>query len=169
LNPHRGHREEVERTAHLAVIAEEIIMLRRKLLCLVTVAGLLGLSGSAAAQGRVSDRDLEKMMQNLKEDSKKFASTFKQDVSKSTIRKTSEEKTAKRLADHFPKQVEGMLNQFKSKRKADAALPAVYQSYKQLGSFMDKVSPSAKTQESWSRMKQEIDQISAAFNFTPPT
>ena len=144
-------------------------MQRRKLLCSAAAFGLLGLSGNAAAQGRLSDDDVKKLMENLKEDSKKFSETFKQDLSKSTIRKTSEEKTGKQLADRFPKQIDGMLNQFKSKKKADAALPAVYQSFDSLGKLMEKISPTPKTRDSWSRVKQGMDQIGKALNFTPPS
>ncbi len=141
----------------------------RRLLCIAIASGLLGLSGNAAAQGRVSDKDLEKLMENLKQDSKKFSDSFKQDLSKSTLRKTSEEKTAKEVADRLPKKVEGMHNQFKSKKKADAAFPAVYQSYSSLNKFMGRISPSAKTNESWSRVKQGMDQIGKAVNFNPPS
>jgi hypothetical protein len=141
----------------------------RKLLCIAIAFSLLGLSRNAVAQGRLSDNDLEKLMENLKEDSKQFSDSFKQDLSKSTIRKTTEEKTAKQLADQFPKQIEGMLNQFKSKKKADAALPAVFQSYDKLDKLMGKVSPTAKTTDSWSRVKQGLDRIGKALNYTPPS
>jgi hypothetical protein len=149
--------------------SEEIIMHTRKLLCMAIAFVLLGLSGNAVAQGRISDNDLAKLMENLKEDSKKFSDSFKQDLSKSTIRKTSEEKDAKQLADRFPKQIDGMLKQFKSKKKADAALPVVYQSYNKLDNLMGRVSPTAKTTDSWSRVKQGLDQIGKALNFTPPS
>ena len=138
------------------------------LICLACAATFLGLSTHAAAQGRLSDNDLQKFMSNMKEDSKNFAEPFKKDLSKSTIRKTSAEKTAKQLANQFPKQVEGMLNQFKSKKNVDTTLPTVYSSYKRLDDYMSKVSPSPKTVDSWSKVKQEMDNITKAFNFTPP-
>ena len=140
---------------------------RRTVMSIAMVATLLGLSGNAAAQGRVSDKDLEKLINNLKEDSKKFSESFKQDVSKSTIRKTSDEKTAKQAAERFPKQLEGLLNQFKSKKHPEASLPVVNQTCNQLSEFMGKVSPSAKTSESWNRVRQGMDQVNNAFNFNP--
>ena len=142
-------------------------MNRRKMLCIVIASGLLGLSGNAAAQGRVSDKDVEQLMKNLKDESEKFSDSFKKDLSKSTIRNTSAEKSAKQVAERFPKQVEGMLKQFKDKKKADAAIPAVYQSYNELDKLMGKISPTAKTTDSWSRVQQSLKQIAKAVNYTP--
>lgn len=134
---------------------------------MMAMAALL-LAGSASAQERLSDKDVEKLLGNLKEDASKFSDTFKHDLSKSTIRKTSEEKAAKQAAERFPKQVDGMLKQFRSKKKADTTLPVVYQSYRQLEQFMSRISPAEKTMQSWTRIRQEIELITKAFNFTPP-
>ena len=141
----------------------------RKLTCLLlTALALMGLGGNAAAQDRISDKDLQRLMSNMKEDSKKFALSYKQDVSTSTIRKTNEEKNVRQLLDRFPKQVEGMLNQFKSNRQSNA-LGTIYLSVRQLDEVMKKVPPSTGTTALWSKVKNELDQISKAFNFTPPT
>jgi hypothetical protein len=43
---------------------------------------------SSSAQQRMSDKDIENTMKNLKEDSKRFQSSFNSAISKSTIRKT---------------------------------------------------------------------------------
>jgi hypothetical protein len=49
-------------------------------------------------------------------------------ISESTIRKTTQEKDAKALVTQFQKQTEGMLNEFKSTKKVDSALPLVLDS-----------------------------------------
>src|SRR5262245_13845826 len=73
---------------------------------------------SATAQ-RLSDRDVEALLGNLKSDTKKFRSSFNSAVSKSTIRKTSQEKDAKALVERFQKQTESALDEFKDKKKLD--------------------------------------------------
>jgi len=47
--------------------------------------GVLG----AAAQDRMSDKDVETTMNNIRQDSKKFSSIFNTAVKKSTFRKTA--------------------------------------------------------------------------------
>lgn len=77
-------------------------MLRRQFLSTSFSAATLVLAArKAIAQGRLSDNDLAKLMNNLRDDSKQFSNYFKQDLSKSPIRKTSDEKSAKQAADRF--------------------------------------------------------------------
>jgi len=44
------------------------------------------------AQSRLSDKDLEQRIKNMNDDVKKFRSTFNSSVSKTSIRKTTQEK-----------------------------------------------------------------------------
>jgi hypothetical protein len=68
---------------------------------LVLLAMVAGVSRPAAAQGRLSDKDLQRLLQNLKDDAQPFRQSFANALKKSTIRKTSKEKDARMLADSF--------------------------------------------------------------------
>ena len=131
-------------------------------------SALLSFGSTGAAQSRVSDKDIARLMNNLKEDSEKFGENFKKDLPKSSIRKTSEEKAAKQLSEQFPKQVEGMMKQFKSKKNVDAALATVQASYKRLGDYMTKITPNTKTTEWWTKVQQGMTQVSQALNAPLP-
>ena len=63
-----------------------------------------GSEQDGTAQGRLSDKDLQRLMQNLKDDAQPFRQSFANALKKSTIRKTSQEKDARMLADSFAKQ-----------------------------------------------------------------
>ena len=65
------------------------------------------------AQDRMSDKDLERTLNNLKSDAKTFSSTFGSALGKSAIRKTSQEKDAKTLVENFNKQSDAVPNKFK--------------------------------------------------------
>ena len=136
--------------------------------CLALAGLLLGFSGSATAQERLSDKDLEKVLNNLKSDAKKFGGAFKQDLSKSAIRKTNDEKEAKQLADEFPKQIEKLQKNYKSNEKATALLPAIAQSNARLSAYLQKLPPSAKTTEAWSRVQSGLERIYKAYSFAAP-
>ena len=88
---------------------------------LVLLAGMLGANRPAVAQGRLSDKDLQRLMQNLKDDAQPFRQSFANALKKSTIRKTSQEKDARTLADTFAKQANSALETFKHNQKADQA------------------------------------------------
>ncbi len=61
--------------------------------CLMLLIGLLG-GAAARAQGRLSDKDVQRVMQNLKDDAQPFHKSFAKALKKSTIRKTSQENDA---------------------------------------------------------------------------
>ncbi len=83
---------------------------------------LLICTSAAFTQTRLSDKDLEQRIKNLNSDSKKFQSAFNNSISKSSIRKTSQEKDAKKLADNFTKSTKSLYDYFKNSRKSDPCL-----------------------------------------------
>lgn len=125
------------------------------LLCVTAIAG--------RAQTRMNDKDVEKMMDNLKEDAKKFRSSFDSAVGKSTIRKTDEEKRAKGLVEKFQKQTEQMLSQFKSTKKADTSLPVVQDSANQIDEILQKTPMGTEVSGHWEHVRAELATISEAF------
>ncbi len=90
-----------------------------RFLGLILLLGLVGGDRLALAQGRLSDKDLQQLMQNLKDDAGPFRQNFANALKKSTIRGTSQEKDAKALADTFAKQANTALETFKHQQKAD--------------------------------------------------
>ena len=91
--------------------------------CLILLFGLLG--GAAGAQGRLSDKDVQRLMQNLKDDAQPFHKSFAKALKKSTIRKTSQENDAAALAETFAKQANTALETFKHQQKADQEIIAL--------------------------------------------
>ena len=94
---------------------------------LVPAALLLTLAQAplAAAQNRMSDKDVQRLMANMYDDAKKFRSSFNPAISKSSIRKTSQEKQSKALVDQFIKDIGDMRNEFKRKKLVALTFPKV--------------------------------------------
>lgn len=118
----------------------------------------------AFAQQRMSDRDIENIMKNLKNDSKRFESSFNSAISKSTIRKTTQEKNDKDLVKSFQDQTEKMLNIFQDKRTADTTLPGVLTSAKQIDDIFIDVHLNGSVKSDWSKCKAELAILAAQFN-----
>jgi hypothetical protein len=78
---------------------------------------MLGADRLAVAQGRLSDKDLQRLMENLKDDAQPFQKSFAKALKKSTIRKTSQEEDAKTLADTFAKQTNTALETSSTNRR----------------------------------------------------
>src|SRR6202008_736641 len=93
-------------------------------LAIAVALALAGLALSVSAQDRLSDKDIDALMSNLKNDTKSFRPQFNSAVRNTIIRKTSREKDAKILILNFENQTKGMSENFKRTRKADE-LPTV--------------------------------------------
>ena len=136
-----------------------------RIFSLLTVALLLMVGTlSAAAQDRLSDKDVANMMNNLKNDAKNFRPVWNKALSKSTIRKTSREKDARTLATQFQNQTEGMLRQFQSNKTADQSLPLVQQTARSIEQVKSDVSLGPVVDQQWTKIRTELDQIAQAFS-----
>jgi hypothetical protein len=121
----------------------------------------------ASAQGRMNDKDIESLMNNLQKDATAFRSAFNSSVGKSTIRKTSQEKDAKTLVKTFDKQTQSMYKQFKGKKKADAQLAAVQSSADQIDKLLTSTPMGDETTTAWTKVKNEVTMLSQQFNKAP--
>jgi hypothetical protein len=131
------------------------------------IAGIIGMSTPLSfAQQRMSDKDIEATMRNLKEDAKKFQKNFDDALKKSSIRKTSQEKDAKTLVQRFENQANGMLNQFQKTKKAEDALRAILGTADGLQRTAENAGITAQVSATWSPVRTTLDQLASQFNVT---
>jgi hypothetical protein len=135
---------------------------------LILLAAMPGSNRPAVAQGRLSDKDLQRLMQNLKDDAQPFRQSFANALKKSTIRKTSQEKDARALADTFAKQANGALETFKHDQKADQAVTALVNTAAQIDPLVYSLQLNPQTTSQWERLRTELHQIAQAFGVTEP-
>lgn len=93
-------------------------------------------AASLSAQTRLSDKDVLQHMKNLKDDAKKFRSSFNSALAKSTIRKTTQQKDAKTLAQNFEKQTNSMYEAFEKSAKAEPYLQNCRDTARQIDKIM---------------------------------
>jgi preprotein translocase subunit SecA len=140
------------------------IQFRYPAAALVAIIFTLLAAHPASAQQRLSDRDVEALMKNLKQDTKPFVSTFTSAMSKSNVRKTTQEKIYKALAKTFQQQVDEMLSGFQSKHSVDATLPALLQSAHQIDDVFIDVQLEGSARPDWIKCKTSLSRIAAQFN-----
>ena len=115
------------------------------------------------AQTRVSDKDVEALMKNLKEDSKSFRSNFESALKKSAIRRTSQEKDAKEMVSSFEKQMDSMLSEFKKTKRGDVAVETAIGSAQEIDRLLHNLQLDPKTVSEWQKIRSELDRVSNAF------
>jgi hypothetical protein len=135
---------------------------------LVLLAAALGASRPAVAQGRLSDKDLQRLLQNLKDDAQPFRQSFANALKKSTIRKTSKEKDARMLADSFAKQANSALEAFKHNQKAEQGVTELVNTAAQIDPLVYSLQLDSATTSQWERLRGELHQIAQAYGISEP-
>jgi acetate kinase len=131
---------------------------------------LTAFSGAARAQdqSRINDKDLARLMQNVKDDAQPFRKSFASALKKSTIRGTSQEKDARKLGDTFAKQADRALDTFKKKHKAEDEVAAMVDTAGQIDKLVYSLSLNPATTQQWEKLRTELHQVAQAFNVPEP-
>jgi hypothetical protein len=128
---------------------------------------LAGLSG-AQVQGRLSDKDLQRMMQNLKDDAQPFRGNFANALKNSSIRKTTQEKDARSLVDAFAKQTNQTLEILKHGKRAEVAVKELVYTATQIDPVVYSSQLNAQTTGQWEKLRGELHQIAQAYGVPEP-
>jgi hypothetical protein len=135
---------------------------------LILLALLLGVSRPAIAQGRLSDKDLQGLIQNLKDEAQPFRQSFANALKQSTIHKTGKEKDARMLADSFAKEANSALESFKRSQKAEAAVTELVRTATQIDPLVYSLQLDPQTTSQWEKLRSELHQIAQAYGIPEP-
>ncbi len=139
-----------------------------RFVALIVLLGLLGADRWTLAQGRLSDKDLQRLMQNLKDDAGPFRQNFGNALKKSTSRGTTQEKDAKALAETFAKQANTALETFKHQQKADQEVVDLVHTAAQIDPLVYSLQLNPQTTSRWERLRTELHQIAQAYGIPEP-
>ena len=121
-------------------------------------------AASLSAQTRLSDKDVLQHMKNLKDDAKKFRPSFNSALSKSTIRKNTQEKDAIDSGAEFRKANEFDVRDVQERHQSGtvpAELPG-HRAADRQSHDQHALDPAANTQ--WSTVKTELNTLATAFH-----
>lgn len=145
------------------------VTMQKSLCCFAAILVLaLCTSATVRAQSRVNDKDLARMMQNVRDDAQPFSKNLANALKKSTIRGTSQEKDARRLADTFAEQAKRAADTFKSKRKAEDQVAAMVDTAGKIDTLVYSLNLSRATTTAWEKLRTELHQVAQAFHVPEP-
>lgn len=133
-----------------------------RLLALAIVLGSLS-SLTASAQSRLNDRDVETLMNNLRQDISQFRNPYEAALKKSSFRKTSKEKDARDLGKRLEDEAKNMLKVFQKKHQADQPLSAVNLVAQQIDPIVRQLDPQSSAVPAWSRVQSDLTALGSAF------
>jgi hypothetical protein len=118
----------------------------------------------AYPQGRLSDKDLEQRIKNMNSDVKRFRSLFNSAVSKTSIRKTTQEKDAKTLVQNFQTQANSLYEVFKRSKKSDPYLQNCLDLSAQIDKLLQSTQFDSGTTAQWDKIKPQLKDLAVAFH-----
>ena len=140
-------------------------MIRRCLEYVAMVVLLLsiGPGTTARAQSRLNEKDLTRLMQNVRDAAEPFRHSFAHALQKSAIRGTSREKDARELADTFAGQAQRASETFKHKRKAESEVAAMAGTAEQIDALVSSLKLNSAVTSQWEKLRTELHQVAQAF------
>jgi hypothetical protein len=116
----------------------------------------------ACAQGRVSDKDVETMMKNLRDDVRSFRPVFDSAIKRSTIRKTSKEKDARESAARLEQQTNAMLSYFRHTKKGGDEVSGAVSTAHEIDGLVNSLQLGPKVSFRWEKIQTELRQVTSA-------
>jgi hypothetical protein len=128
----------------------------------------IGRGTTMHAESRLNDKDLARLMQNVRDDAEPFRQSFAHALKKSTIRGTSREKDARGLADSFARQAQRALETFKHRREAGSEVSAMVGTAEQIDAQVYSLKLNSAVTSQWEKLRTELHQVTQAFGVQEP-
>jgi flagellar motility protein MotE (MotC chaperone) len=153
--------------------------MRRKTLCSSIVCALMlaGLSVAAKAQDapyRISDKQVQQVMKQLKKDTERFRKSLDSSLDKSRLNGTNREDDINKFMEDYEKATERLYDRFKDHKSVGTDVEAVLDGAAQIDQFMARGSDrfmrrnskSGRAERDWAAVRQDLRQLAEAYNVT---
>jgi hypothetical protein len=147
---------------------EKMKMTRKRVLSLISVLMLLsGFSVAAKAQDapyRVSDKEVRKVMQQLKKDTGRFRKSLDSSLDKSRLNGTNREDDINRFLKNYEDATERLYDRFKDNKSVGADVEAVLDGAAEIDRFLTRRALSGKAERDWTSVRQDLRRLADAYN-----
>jgi hypothetical protein len=138
---------------------------------------LAGLSVAAKAQDapyRLNDKQVQRVMKQLKKDTEKFRKSLDSSLDKSRLNGTNREDDINKFMDDYEKATERLYDRFKDNKSVGGDVETVLDGAAQIDQFMTRRSDqfmrrnsqSGRAERDWAAVRQDLRQLAEAYNVT---
>ena len=143
-------------------------MRRKKVFSSVVCALMLAaLSMAAKAQDapyRISDKEVQKVMKQLKKDTEKFRKSLDSSLDRSRLDGTNREDSINDFLEDYEKTTERLYERFKDNKSVAADVETVLDGAARIDQFMRRHSPTGKAERDWAAVRQDLRRLADAYN-----
>ncbi len=142
----------------------------RFLSSIVSVLFLMGSFVAAHAQGgapyRISDKQVKKLLEQLKKDTGKFRKSLDSSLDRSRLNGTNREDDINKFLKDYEDATERLYSRFKDNKSVSSDVEAVLDGAVQIDSFMGRQSLRGRAERDWDKVRQDLRQLADAYNVT---
>jgi hypothetical protein len=113
---------------------------------------------------RLNDKDVERILRRIEQQSDRFRSSVDSSLDKSRFNGTNREDDINSFIKDFYEQTKRLRDRFDSKRSAAADVEAVLDRSARIDDFMRRNRLSSKAEEDWAALRNNLDELAAAYN-----
>jgi len=152
----------------LEIRGEVKIMLNRRVLTIIHVL-MLVVSFAVVAQAqdapyRVSDKEVKKLMAQLKKDTGRFRKSLDSSLDKSRLNGSNREDDINRFVKNYEDATERLYSRFKDNKSVGADVEAVLDGAAEIDSFMTRGLARERAARDWAAVRQDLRRLADAYN-----
>ena len=136
------------------------------IVCALMLAALSMAAKAQDAPYRVSDKEVQKVMKQLKKDTEKFRKSLDSSLDRSRLDGTNREDSINDFLEDYEKTTERLYERFKDNKSVGADVEAVLDGAARIDQFMTRHSPTGKAERDWSAVRQDLRRLAEAYNVT---
>lgn len=131
---------------------------------LVLLAGFSVAVKAQDAPYRISDKEVKKLMQQLKKDAGKFRKSLDSSLDRSRLNGTHREDDINAFLKNYEDATERLYSRFKDNKSVGADVEAVLDGAAEIDRFMTRRLASEKAERDWGAVRQDLRRLAEAYN-----
>ena len=131
---------------------------------LMLLAGFSVVARAQDAPYRLSDKDVKKLMAQLKKDTGRFRKSLDSSLDRSRLNGTNREDDINRFLKNYEDSTERLYSRFKDNKSVGADVEAVLDGAAELDRFMTRRLASERAERDWAAVRDDLRRLADAYN-----
>ena len=144
------------------------------MVCALMLASLSVAAEAQDAPYRISDKQVQRVMKQLKKDTEKFRKSVDSSLDKSRLDGTNREDDINKFMEDYEKATERLYDRFKDNKSVAADVETVLDGAARIDQFMTRRSDqflrrnsqSGRAERDWAAVREDLRQLAQAYNVT---
>ena len=131
---------------------------------LILVASIVVVAQAQDTPYRLNDKEVKKLMAQLKKDTGKFRKSFDSSLDRSRLNGSNREDDINRFLKSYEDATERLYSRFKDDKSVGADVEAVLDGAAEIDRFMTRRLASERAERDWSEVRQDLRRLAEAYN-----